>query len=70
MANGNPGSARGVGEGVVELKIDFGPGYRVYTVRRGSSLVVVLWGGDKSSQEKDIRRAKEIAAQIDVEELI
>lgn len=59
------GDAKGVGGGVMELRVDFGPGYRVYFVRRGSVLVILLCGGDKSSQSRDIKRAKEIAAQLE-----
>jgi putative addiction module killer protein len=53
-----------VGEGVSELKIDVGPGYRVYFVRRGAELVVLLCGGDKSTQAADIRRARAMAAEL------
>ena len=62
---GNFGDAEPVGEGVTELRIHFGPGYRVYVARRGEVLVVVLCGGDKSSQSRDIRRAKELARQLE-----
>jgi putative addiction module killer protein len=70
LASGNSGQSRSVGEGIVELKIDYGPGYRVYCIAKGSVLIVLLCGGDKSSQEKDIRRAKEIAVNLDLEDLI
>ena len=63
LAAGNPGDAKPVGEGVSELRIDYGPGYRVYFMRRGQLIVVLLCGGDKSTQETDIPRAKRIAAQ-------
>lgn len=56
---GNFGDSRPVGEGVMEARIDFGPGYRVYFGRDGEVLVILLCGGDKSTQERDIRRAKE-----------
>ena len=56
---GNLGNSKSVGEGVCELKIDFGPGYRVYFGQFGSTIVLILCGGDKSSQEQDIRKAKE-----------
>jgi putative addiction module killer protein len=57
MESGNLGDAKPVGEGVTELRIDVGAGYRVYCGRRGVSLVILLCGGDKSSQTKDIIRA-------------
>lgn len=60
----NPGDVRPVGEGVSELRIDYGPGYRVYFVRRGEALVVLLAGGDKDSQERDIRKALELAREF------
>lgn len=63
---GHLGDFRGVGEGVLELRIDCGPGYRVYLVRRGRTVIVLLAGGDKSSQQRDIERAKELA-QLEVE---
>jgi putative addiction module killer protein len=63
LEEGNPGQTRGVGSGVFEMKIDVGPGYRVYCTQRGQVLVVLLCGGDKSTQEKDIQRAKVLAAQ-------
>ena len=56
---GNLGSSRSVGEGVQELKIDYGPGYRVYFGQRGEKLVIFLCGGDKSTQDDDIKKAKE-----------
>jgi putative addiction module killer protein len=68
LALGNPGHSRSVGEGIVELKIDYGPGYRVYYVARGSILIVLLCGRDKSTQARDIRRAKQIAAEIELED--
>jgi putative addiction module killer protein len=56
---GNFGDSRPVGEGVMEARIDFGPGYRVYFGRDGEVVVILLCGGDKSTQDRDIRRAKE-----------
>ncbi len=61
MAEGNFGDAEPVGEGISEARIHYGPGYRLYFIRRGQSLVVLLCGGDKSTQQKDIKQAKRIA---------
>ena len=61
LSLGNPGDARPVGGGVSELRIDYGAGYRVYYSRRGRSLIVLLAGGDKDSQGRDIRRALDLA---------
>ncbi|CCG43251.1 type II toxin-antitoxin system RelE/ParE family toxin [Magnetospirillum molischianum] len=52
-------------DGIGELRIDYGPGYRLYFVRRGSVLIVLLCGGDKGSQVRDIRKAKEMAAELE-----
>ncbi len=65
LRNGLLGDVRSVGGGVSELRIDHGPGYRVYFVRRGSVLVILLCGGDKGSQDRDIARAKVLAAEIE-----
>lgn len=64
LANGNPGDARPVGSGVSELRIDYGPGYRVYFVQRGSVLIVLLCGGDKASQRRDIAKAIGLAERL------
>ena len=61
LSLGNPGDVRPVGAGISELRIDYGPGYRVYFVRRGPALVILLTGGDKSSQQRDITRARSLA---------
>ena len=63
LAFGNPGDVRPVGEGVSELRVHFGPGYRVYYVQRGVVLVVLLCGGDKDTQDKDIEMAKNLAKE-------
>ena len=59
----NPGDVQPVGEGVSELRIDYGPGYRVYYCRRGESVIILLAGGDKGSQNRDIEMAKNLAKQ-------
>ena len=64
LSLGNPGDVRPVGEGVSELRIDHGPGYRVYFVPHGTLLVVLLAGGDKSSQTRDISTAKKLASEL------
>jgi putative addiction module killer protein len=61
LARGNAGQVAPVGSGISELKIDFGPGYRVYFQNRGSAIVLLLCGGDKGTQDKDIARAKALA---------
>ena len=61
LSLGNPGDVRPVGEGVSELRIDYGPGYRVYFVQRSQTLVVLLAGGDKRTQDRDIITALELA---------
>jgi probable addiction module antidote protein/putative addiction module killer protein len=64
LSLGNPGDVGPVGEGVSELRIDYGPGYRVYFVQRGSALVILLSGGDKSTQDRDIQIALELARSV------
>lgn len=61
LANGNPGDVKPVGRGVSELRINYGPGYRVYFLREGDRLILLLTGGDKSTQDADIRAAHTIA---------
>jgi len=61
LALGNPGDVRPVGAGVSELRIHIGPGYRLYYMRAGERVYLILGGGDKGSQEADIRRAIEMA---------
>jgi putative addiction module killer protein len=58
---GNPGDVKHVGGGIVEMRIDHGPGYRVYFTRRGPSIVLLLCGGDKRTQQQDILRAQRLA---------
>ena len=64
LSLGNPGDVKPVGEGVSELRIDYGPGYRVYFVQRGQTLVVLLAGGDKRTQDRDIKTAIELARNL------
>jgi putative addiction module killer protein len=64
LSLGNPGDVKPVGEGVAELRVNFGPGYRIYYVHRGDEFVVLLAGGDKSTQEQDIREAKALAREL------
>ena len=66
LAFGNPGDVRPVGEGISELRIREGAGYRVYFVCRGDTIVVLLCGGDKDTQPKDIVRAKTLAAGLEI----
>ena len=65
LIEGNPGQHRQLTEGIAELKIDFGPGYRVYYSRKGDRLLLLLAGGDKSSQHKDIAKAIELATHFE-----
>ena len=64
LSLGNPGDVTPVGEGVSELRIDYGPGYRVYFMQRGHALVVLLAGGDKRTQDRDMRTALEMAREL------
>jgi putative addiction module killer protein len=64
LSLGNPSDAKPVGSGVSEMRIDYGPGYRVYFVRRGDAVVVLLCGGDKRHQDRDIARALELAQEV------
>ena len=61
LANGNPGDVKPVGKGVSELRLDVGPGYRVYYLQDGDVLILLLCGGDKSTQQNDIDRAHRLA---------
>ena len=64
LREGRAGDARSVGEGVSELRVHYGPGYRIYFTRRGRRLVILLAGGDKDSQERDIRMARSLARGV------
>lgn len=65
LAAGNPGDGKPVGNGVAELRVHFGPGYRVYFTQRGSDIVILLAGGDKSSQSTDIQTALQLAKNLE-----
>ena len=64
LSLGNPGDVRPVGGGVSEMRVDYGPGYRVYFVQRGEVLVILLCGGDKRTQERDIARALAMVREL------
>ena len=64
LSRGNPGDVAPVGGGVSELRINYGPGYRVYYVQRGQRLIILLAGGDKDSQERDIANAHRLAREM------
>lgn len=65
LGDGNFGDARSVGDGVHELRLHFGPGYRIYFTRRGERIILLLCGGDKRSQQRDIARAKQIESELE-----
>ena len=65
LSLGNFGDMKPIGEGVSELRIDYGPGYRVYLTQRGPVLVILLSGGDKRSQNRDIKDAKQMAKELE-----
>lgn len=64
LAAGNPGDVEPIGEGVSELRINFGPGYRVYFKQQGQKLIILLAGGDKGTQAKDIKAALRLARNL------
>jgi putative addiction module killer protein len=64
LAEGNPGDVKHVGEGVSELRIDYGPGYRVYYKKQGRTIIILLSGGDKRTQKRDIARAQRFARNL------
>ena len=64
LRQGHFGDAKSVGDGMSELRVDHGPGYRVYYTRRGAAVVILLCGGDKDSQQRDIAKAKAIGADL------
>jgi putative addiction module killer protein len=64
LEGGNPGDTRSVGKGILEMRIDYGPGYRIYYLHRGSQIVILLCGGDKRTQQQDIRQAQMLAETL------
>ena len=64
LSLGNPGDVKPLGEGISELRIDYGPGYRVYFVQRGKTVVILLAGGDKRTQDRDIKMAIGLARRL------
>jgi len=67
LENGNPGDVKPVGEGISEMRIDYGPGYRVYYKDTGREIIILLCGGDKRTQQEDIAEAKKIARSYEGE---
>jgi len=66
VSQGNLGDVAAVGDGVSELRIHYGPGYRVYFVRRGETVILLLCGGDKSTQKRDIAAARAMAVELEI----
>jgi putative addiction module killer protein len=64
MELGNPGDTRSVGQSILEMRIDYGPGYRIYYVHRGAQIVLLLCGGDKRTQQRDIKRAQKLVETL------
>ena len=64
LSLGNPGDVKPIGSGLSELRIDYGPGYRIYFVQRGPTLIILLAGGDKRTQDRDIKKALELARGV------
>jgi len=64
VEQGNVGDWKGVGKGILEMRIDYGPGYRLYYLHRGAAIVILLCGGDKRTQGRDIKRAQELAEKL------
>ena len=68
LDRGNPGDVVPIGEGCSEMRIDYGPGYRVYYKDTGKTIIIILCGGDKSTQQKDIAKAKQLAKEKEEED--
>jgi putative addiction module killer protein len=68
LIRGNPGDVKPIGEGCFEMRIDYGPGYRVYYKETGKEIIIILCGGDKSTQRDDIAKAKKLAQEREEED--
>ena len=64
MEKGNPGDTKRVGSGILEMRIDYGPGYRIYYLHRGAQIVILLCGGDKRTQQQDIKKALRVVETL------
>jgi putative addiction module killer protein len=64
MEKGNPGDSKSVGGSILEMRVDYGPGFRIYYVHRGAQIVILLCGGDKRTQRQDIKRAQTLAETV------
>lgn len=64
LAQGNPGDSKSAGDGILELRITYGPGYRVYYTKKGNEFILLLAGGDKGYQSRDIKKAKQLAEEL------
>jgi putative addiction module killer protein len=64
MEKGNPGDSKSVGGSILEMRVDYGPGYRIYYVHRGAQIVILLCGGDKRTQQQDIKQAQTLAETV------
>jgi len=65
LEQGNPGDTKSVGKGVLEMRVDYGPGYRIYYLHRGAQIVILLCGGDKRTQQQDIKQAQMLAETLE-----
>jgi putative addiction module killer protein len=64
LEQGNPGDSRSIGGSILEMRVDYGPGYRIYYVHRGAQILILLCGGDKRTQQQDIKQARTLAETV------